>query len=277
MRELDSLPYNQVSMKAAHNSYQRDEEFIDQLTWHPNKPYNGGCRALELDISQSKDGKQWSVGHKSSYDGHYRQLSQFLSELSVYSRNNPGHDVVTLHLDLKHVECDFPDKLDTYIRGHLDVDLATKVYTPGALMQDAATLSQGAEKYGWPSLSDLKSHFIICLSGDKEAKETYARTNPKSRLCFADKDMKQDEDPRDEDRVFFNYHLFSDDKNKWQPVFRRAASRKNVIIRGYVLNGKDLWNAALDSGCNLLATDKISNHDWAKVGDTPFVKRKSLL
>ncbi len=64
----DQLRYSEVSMKGAHNSYQRDETIIEQLHWNPAKPYQAGCRALELDIAQSSTGNQWSVGHKSSYD-----------------------------------------------------------------------------------------------------------------------------------------------------------------------------------------------------------------
>jgi hypothetical protein len=273
----DQLRYSEVSMKGAHNSYQRDETIIEQLQWNPARPYEAGCRALELDISQSSTGNQWSVGHKSSYDPHYRQLSQFLSELRAYSRANPGHDPVTLYLDLKHVAgSGFPDQLDQYIRAHLDVGTGTTVYTPGELMGSAASLPEGARRNGWPTLGALRNRFLIVLTGDGDAKALYARTSPRARLCFADKDMGADKKPESTDRVFFNYHLYSSDKGKWCPVFRAAAGRPDAVIRGYVLNGEGLWNDALACGCHVLATDKIKGHSWAKVGNEPFVRLKPL-
>src|SRR5215471_3022247 len=95
-----SLRYNDVSMKGAHNSYQRDETLIEQIKWNASNPAEAGCRAVELDISQSDNGLEWSVGHDSSYHTDYRQLSQFLAELRAWGVNTPGHDPITVHLDL---------------------------------------------------------------------------------------------------------------------------------------------------------------------------------
>lgn len=272
MSDPYSLPYSNVSMKAAHNSYQRDETLIEQITWHPTKPSDAGCRCIELDVSQSKTGNQWSVGHLGGYKSNDRQLSQFLAELRAWDRANLGHDVITLYLDLKSVQSAFPDQLDQYIRQYLD----SPMYSPGELMRDAPTLSAGALKYGWPTLSALRGRFIVVLTGDKDAKEKYSDTDPHRRLCFADKDRKADEAPDSQTRVFFNYHLYSSDKDKWSKVFRASAGKPNAVIRGYVLNGDDLWNNALKAGCHILATDKVSGHSWAKVGELPFTELKPL-
>jgi hypothetical protein len=272
------LRYNEVSQKAAHNSYQRDEILVDQIAWLPALPYQGGCRALELDISQAGSGNAWSVGHKDGYEKNYRQLSQFLNELSVWSRNNRMHDVITVHLDLKHVEADFVQKLDDYIRDHLHIGIVTTVYRPGELMGREATLPAGAQKNGWPTLEQLRGKFIFCVTGNGQAKDRYARTDPKARLCFADVDVSDSDrnDPQSDVCVFFNYNLFSANIGKWGPVFRRLAGSRKIIIRGYVLNGDNLWKAALENGCHLLATDKIRNYTWAAVGHNPFVKLKPL-
>jgi hypothetical protein len=261
-------------MKAAHNSYQRDEILTDQIAWSSAQPYQGGCRALELDISQARSGNAWSVGHKEEYDRNYRQLSQFLNELSVWSRNNCLHDVITIHLDLKHVEADFVQKLDDYIRAHFHVGIVTTIYQPGELMGSEATLPAGAGKNGWPTLDQLRGRFIFCVTGNGQAKDRYSRTDPRNRLCFADKDISDSDrnDPWSDVCVFFSYNLFTANISKWGPVFRRLAGSRKIIIRGYVLNGDGLWKAALENGCNLLATDKIRNHNWAAVGRTPFVK-----
>jgi Phosphoinositide phospholipase C, Ca2+-dependent len=276
MPDYDALPYCDVSFKCAHNSYQRDETIIEQIQWDPARPWEAGCRGVELDISQSSAGNDWSVGHKKSYDRNYRQLSQFLNELRVWSEKTPGHDVITLHLDLKHVTPGFPPRLDEYVADYLGVGKMTALYTPGELMGTSPTLSAGAQANGWPTLGALRGKFLVCVTGDRTAKATYAAMEPKARLCFADKDCGQDEEPRADDRVFFNYHLFSAKWKTWAPIFREAAGKPNVVIRGWELNGETLWNRALDAGCHLLATNKVKRHTWAKVGDAPFVKLKPL-
>jgi hypothetical protein len=271
------LPYNEVSFKAAHNSEERDESIIEQIEFHPEDPSNAGCRALELDMAQSNDGLQWSVSHSSTYDPSYPQLSQYLRQLREYGEQNPGHDPIAMYLDLKRVTTEqFPAQLDQYIRDYLGGDAGTPIYPPRLLMRDAQTLAEGARRYGWPTVGELRGLFIFCLTGSRDAKARYAVTDPADRLCFADKDEDPSADPSSDDRVFFNYHLYSSDFDKWCPVFMRAAPRRDAIIRAFVLNGETLWNNALTCGCHVLATDKIKGHSWAKVGDAPFVKLKPL-
>lgn len=274
--ELDSnkLRYNEISTKASHNSYQRDETIIKQLTWNWQNNYNCGCGALELDISQSDDGLNWSVGHKDSYDKDYRQLSGFLSDLTAWSNNNPRHDVITLHLDLKHTAtANFPDKLDAYVKERLLVG----IYTPGELMGTQETLSKGALVNGWPTLRELKGKFIVCVTGNEKDKGTYARTGARQRLCFADKDTDVDETPSDDNRVFFNFHIYHSNRSKWMATFKACADKPNVIVRAYEADSEDNWNDCIDSGCNLIATNKISNHRWAKVGAQRFAKLAPLV
>lgn len=274
MPDVYSLPYNQVSMKGSHNSYQRDEPFIEQILFDSKKPYNSGCQAVELDIAQSdREGEnEWSVGHAVVYVKAYRQLSLFLGELKKYHTDTPRHDVVTLYLDIKGAQDDFIQKLDAYILRFLD----SPMYTPGELMGKESNLSMGAKKNGWPTLTQLKGKFIVVLTGEEEYKSRYAKTEPKKRLCFADKDFDADQKPVSQTRVFFNYHLYSSEKNKWCPVFREAAGRANAIIRGYELDGKQLWNDALDCGCHILATNQIRGSEWARVGSQPFTQLKPL-
>lgn len=271
---MNNLRYNQVSMKASHNSYQRDETITEQISWNSEKNYNCGCGELELDISQSDDGLSWSVGHVPGYHKYYRQLSSFLSDLMVWSNNNPGHDVITLYLDLKHTATDdFPDQLDQYIMERFLVDM----FSPGTLMTNAATLSQGVlDNGGMPYLEELKGKFIICLTGNSGDKEKYATTSPKERLCFADKDTDCDQMPSDDHCVFFNFHIYHSKRDDWMEIFKKCVLLSNVIIRAYIANSEDNWDDCLSSGCNLIATDKISNYQWAEVGDTRFVKRAGL-
>lgn len=273
MADVNTLPYNQVSFKASHNSYDRDETLAEQLHWDPDKPWQGGCRGLELDINQSDEGNYWSVGHVGGYSDSERQLSQFLAELSVWSRDNPGHDVVTLYLDLKEVHEGFAADLDSYVLDYLTVPL----YRPVELMGSQSNLENGARYNGWPTLNDLRGKFIVVLSGDSGAKDAYAHDNPRERVCFADKDFDQDEAPESQSRVFFNYHLYERDDDEWGPVFTAQAPRRESIMRGYVINEGDFWGEVLAAGANLLSTDRVRGHEWAKVSDSsPFIQLEPL-
>lgn len=269
----NTLRYNEISMKASHNSYQRDETITEQITWNPEQNYNCGCGELELDISQSSDGKSWSVDHVGVYSKDLRQLSSYLVDLTAWSEENTGHDVITLYLDLKHTATDnFPDQLDEYILTYLQTD----IYKPCDLMGNAPTLRQGAIDNGWPMLEELKGKFLVCLTGDSNDKQKYAETDARTRLCFADKDTPVDEIPEDENRVFFNFHIYHSERDKWMKTFDACKNRKDAIIRAYVANSEDNWNDCLNSSCHLIATDKISNYTWAEVGDSRFVKLKGL-
>lgn len=273
MTDVRDLPYNQVSFKASHNSYDRDETLVEQLAWDSIQPWQGGCRGLELDINESGEGHQWSVGHVGGYSSNERQLSQFLAELSAWSRANYGHDVVTLYLDLKEVHEGFQYALDSYILSYL----TQPIYRPVELMGSYDTLEKGAEGNGWPTLNALKGKFIVVLSGDADAKEAYAHDNPRARLCFADKNFGEDEAPHSQSRVFFNYDLSERNYDEWGPVFTAQATRSQTIMRGYVINEGDFWGDALASGANLLTTDRVKGHDWAKVSSSaPFVELAPL-
>jgi hypothetical protein len=274
MSDVYTLPYNQVSFKASHNSYDRDETLVQQLAWDPNQPWQGGCRGLELDINQSEDGNYWSVGHVGGYSSKERQLSQFLNELRVWSQDGPDHDVVTLYLDLKEVHEGFADDLDQYVSQYL----GRPIYRPGELMGAQSSVPNGARAYGWPTLNQLRGKFIVVLSGDSDAKAAYSNEDPRERLCFADKDRDADESPESNTRVFFNYHLYESDHDEWGPVFRAQATNPASICRGYVINEGDFWDNALAAGCNIPSTDKVRNHDWAMVSrSAPFTQLKPLV
>lgn len=273
MSDVYSLPYNQVSFKASHNSYDRNEPLVQQLRWNPSQPWQCGCRGLELDISQSSTGNNWSVSHDPGYSSRDTQLYTCLQQLAEWARQDSSHDVVTLYLDLKEVQPGFEDGLDQYVSQYL----ASPVYRPADLMGGQATVPDGARVNGWPTLSALAGKFIIVLSGDDDAKAAYAKDNPRARLCFADRSCDPDEVPDSDDRVFFNYHLYSADTPEWSAVFRGQATNPASICRGWVLNGGDLWNSALNAGCNVLATDKVSDNQWAMVSSrAPFLRLEPL-
>jgi alkylated DNA repair dioxygenase AlkB len=51
----------------------------------------------------------------------------------------------------------------------------------------------------------------------------------------------------------------------------KAQAAGGFATRAYTLNSESSWDAALRAAINILTTDKVSNHSWAKVGDAPIV------
>lgn len=273
-----SLRYNEISMKASHNSYDKGGlSLTAQLEWESNAPYNRGCGALELDVSEEPTKNMWSVSHSPFYsEDKEKQLSAYLAQLSKWSAENPKHDAITLHVDLKSViSGEFYKNLDAYIKMHLEAP----IFSPRELFGSENTLNDGAKNNGWPTTENLKGKFIICLTGNSGKKELYAKTSPKERLCFADKDKGKNETPNKDDfnHLFFNYHIYNIDRSTWMATFKKiSAEQPHVIIRTYISNSESNWNSSLNSGVNLIATDEITGRGWSKVGDSRFVKRRTL-
>ena len=122
-----SAPYNKVVFKASHNSYVREEQPITtQIPFDTEEPHQCGCRGLELDIRPNDDVSAWSVGHGGGYEAdEEKQLTHYLKILGDWSKENPDHDIITVHLDLKGVPADidaFPAAFDAYMSDAMDRD-----------------------------------------------------------------------------------------------------------------------------------------------------------
>lgn len=273
-----SVGYDQLCLKAAHNSYQRDETLVEQITWNNDKRYNGGCRAVEFDITRHSDESHgtsedyFQVTHTKGGSG--PTLASYLSQLLAWHDGDTGHDPIMVYLDIKSEEGDvpvFPDELDAYLRTWFRTDL---IYAPNEILRgSSAPLLKVIQQKGWPLLGKLPGRFLFCLSGTEKWKKTYAKTDPTARLCFAD--FSGDSPipgmlPEvDEHRAVANCHLYSDQYDWWRHVVARLRAQR-LLVRGWVLNSDGLWDKAQGAGVNLLATDKVSNHEWAHVGTEPF-------
>lgn len=269
---MDVRPFQSVKFKASHNSYERDERPVtDQLAWSDRHPHQGGCRGLELDLRESPNLWVWSV-HHDEYQGRAdAQFSEYLRHLRTWSGFNPRHDVITITVDLKAPTRDrrqFPRYLDATIEEYLGRD---RLFTPAELIGSAPSLVAGAMATGWPNLDELRGRFILVLSGDEPTKATYASSSHQ-RLCFADRRLGAN-DPLPSvttgDRVFFNLNATED--WAWTDRLRWFARQPGFVTRAYVANSADLWDHLLAADVNILSTDKVRNHPWARVGDRPFV------
>jgi hypothetical protein len=271
------LRYNEVSMKASHNTYQVEEPLVQlsgdgsSCSCHVIEQYR--CRSIEIDVNQSPDGTQWSVEHGGSdYQLHDRQLSQFLNELRVWSQLNSGHDVITLLLCIKGVAdpINFPEQLDSYVTRFMGIGNGTnspKIFTPAMLMADNTNnIADGARTNGWPTLAALAGTFVVMLSGGNNDLATYA-ASPGQRLGFADigfdQDGRNDTTPptAQPNQVFVNYNLFTDDALVWTQNFAAVANDAATLLRGYQLDTPELFQKALAAGVNLLATGNLSQNN----------------
>lgn len=277
----ESLDYDQLCLKASHNSYQRDEPLLDQIAWDDVEHYNCGCRSLELDIVRHSDDSggtsetYFQVTHEQGGNG--PTLASYLADLLDWHDKDSAHDPILVALDIKSEEGSasaFVDEIDAYLTAWFRAEL---IFAPGAILgHSTEPLLQAIQQKGWPPLGDIKGRFLFCLSGNEDWKKLYAKTDPALRLCFADQviayapfDPIPDADDTDDHRPVVNLHLYSDQYGWWKSLVAQLRAR-HFLVRGWVLNSGDLWDKAQGAGVNLLATDKISGHDWACVGSEPF-------
>jgi len=269
---MDGRPFHLVKFKASHNSFERDERPVtEQLLWNGRQPHEAGCRGLELDLRESPNLWLWSVDHDEYLGRADAQLTEYLRHLRTWSGFNPGHDVITITVDVKaptRNRRQFPRYLDATIEEFLGRE---RVFTPADLMGSAPSLVAGAMATGWPTLEELRGRFVLVLSGDEPTKASYARSG-RGRLCFADQRLGAG-DPLPSltggDRVFFN--LNATETWAWTERLQWFARQRGFITRAYVANSADLWDRLLAADVNILSTDKVRNHPWARVGDQPFV------
>lgn len=275
----DSWRYGQVSFKASHNSYDRDEMPItDQLTWSAQHPHQAGCRGLEVDIVEAPNLWLWSVQHGGGDQGAAdMQFVEYLRHLRHWSEFHPNHDVITITVDLKSKSKDsrqFPRYFDLVVNECLG---AERLYTPRQLLGSHSNLVAAAMSDGWPTLSELRGKFILCLSGEDEVtKRGYARG--RRRLSFVDQRFRsRDAYPSTTvgDRVFFNFD--TSESWAWDRRLRWFATQRGLITRAYVLNEENVWNKVRAAEANILATDKVRNQSWAKIGSQPFRNHRSAL
>jgi hypothetical protein len=273
----ENLCYDQLAFKASHNSYERDESVLQQLHWSVVDSFNGGCRGLEFDINRFSDesngttASYFQVNHDQHGEGPF--LATYLQDLLSFHESDPDHDPIFVSLDIKSEDGSvtvFPDEIDNYLTAFFDKFL---ICTPAQVMPDESLdLVANLQETGWPLLSDLRGKFIFCLSGTEEWKSTYAVTDPRQRLCFADFGVDDDDTETPVTggpRAVANLHLSSDDYSRWKQLVPSLRAQR-LLVRAYVLNSDGIWDKAQGAGVNVLSTDKVSDYEWAMVGTEPF-------
>lgn len=282
MATAASPRWNACRFKASHNSYERDEDLHQQLRFDPAKPWQGGCRGLELDIWRHSDASHgtnlgyFTVAHSSPGDV---PLANYLGHLLSFHANEPDHDPVLVTLDIKSSQgsaAAFPGEIDAYLGEWFD---RTLVYRPADLRGRSrrGTLIDVVRASGWPTIDALRGRFVFVLSGTETWKRRYAETTTNAMLCFADADVDDDQ-PYEAlaatlptNRVFLNMHLFSADFAVWKQSVPKLRA-DGYVVRGYVLDASAIWSKAIAAGLNALATDMVRGRTWAHVGGAAFTQ-----
>jgi len=290
---LNQATYGDIQFKASHNAYERKEDLAQQLTFKPEIPSNCGCLSVELDIwRRSSDYKQYEfidegffrVFHTSPHviPPLGKSLKFYLSELQIFNRQNPEHHPILVVLDVKSTNggyADFHHQIDTYLKCHFGESLLMK---PKDVVQADYPYENSLCTYikteGWPSIEAMRGKFIFCLSGNKDWKSRYSKEQLlDNRYCFSDMDLPDNDPtltpPSDGNIVFFNFHIFQSNKAIWKKIVPKFAEQ-NLITRAYEVNSESNWIACLEAKFNALATNKISNHSWAKVSDQSIYQIK---
>jgi len=301
-----TVRYNEVQWKAAHNSVERSETIFEQIEF-----MDGNCGAIELDFIidpksvnvlgtegehakmseeeiEKYNGWRFSVQHHLRYRENAAIMTDVFSGLKKWSIEHPDHTVLTVHLDMKqaHVgtDTDFVKQIDEAVVWGLGRD---RLFTPGDLMKDACNLVEGAKKYGWPTLQELKNKFIIVITGAdampgglsshvRKRRQIYASTEPQNRMCFVDIDQRAcshhaglNNDDFDNpyykdqtDRVFLNIQLGNHD---WEKLGKETYKSGWMISRLWKANNERDWIAARKAKIHLIATNQIRNHPWASI------------
>lgn len=261
----ENTPFNYLAFKASHNSYDQGADLETQLSFDPADPSRDGCRGLELDLVQVGKGADWEVRHSPGWrpplgdprrqEDPTRSLAEWLADLRRWAAARPGHDPVVVILDLKTVDfriASLPADFDAYLRaaGFSEDNL----FTPAHLV---------LMDWHWPTLGEMRDHFVLVLSGAGEIKSNYARSqNP---LCFADRYIGRNTtkcpDFTKDTRVFVNI----DANGRFETTLNWCCRSPAMFVRVYYVNAERDWRAVRKAGANMLATDFLLGANWARI------------
>ncbi|WP_257447378.1 Ca2+-dependent phosphoinositide-specific phospholipase C [Archangium lipolyticum] len=266
--------YNEVRQKSSHNSYQRHEALLDQLVYHR-------VRSLEFDIHNGKSNwskvtGNWFVYHADVVDPGTtcHRLSDCLDELRAFHLANPGHEVVTVWVDLKDgfESGRMPQDLDNRITAHLPASWLFKpsdvmAACPGATSLQAAVT--GA--CGWPSTTALRGRFIIALTGGDVSSSTsklntYVSngSTATSRVAFVAPDLSSTS------AIGTRSHAVVFNIQNGNSSLASSVHQAGFVSRVWGVNDSASWSRAVLAMANHIATDKVSYHQdgWAVTHNT---------
>eukprot|EP01118_Nematostelium_gracile_P010035 TRINITY_DN3418_c0_g1_i1.p1 TRINITY_DN3418_c0_g1~~TRINITY_DN3418_c0_g1_i1.p1 ORF type:complete len:306 (+),score=80.69 TRINITY_DN3418_c0_g1_i1:96-1013(+) len=274
-REHFQSSFHHIQFKVSHNSQQRGEAIIMQLE-------EGGCQGLEFDLvidPNSLQDERWRfhAQHDEYYTGRSPLLNQFLKEIRSWSIANPDHIALTVVLDMKDGatigdDDRFVQELDSLLREEIGRDM---IFTPNDLRGSHDHLVASV-KNGWPPLWTLRGKLIFIISGSDRSlrvrrRRNYYAMSGNDRLAFVDLDQRVlssiEDLEKQQHRVFINLQF---GLKGWKEMALKA-KEMGMITRVWKANHEDHWHLCVGSLINMIATDRITDSHWAKMGNDRFI------
>lgn len=258
--------YNEVRQKSAHNSFQKMESVLDQMVYHR-------IRSLEFDFHNSKATRSslkgdWYVYHINVVDANTScdRLSDCLKLLRAFHDATPGHEPVTVWLDIK---TDWrsgqnPAELDALLNARIGRD---NIYAPRELSDGCAGQSQLRSVVrdaacGWPLLEDLRGKFLFVLTGSDSRLYAYSGSDATadSRSAFIAPGLSSAAQVGVRSYVVF-YNMSDSNRHLGDDV-----QSAHFVGRAYYINDSGKWSDAVRYRVNHIATDKVNYHQdsWAR-------------
>jgi len=195
--EEDTVLYNNKYSVACHNCYEKkySSSLEEALSY---------TSTIELDIWDSRyfigkkkcSGADWYVKHSLFQKGNNNcvggSLRACLSEIEIWTRKNPAHDVITIYIDKKEGwgssrSSRRPEDLDNLIAS---IFPAEKIYSPKQVLAENQSLRNSVNSCNWPSTFELKGKVIFVITDATMIKRKnkllnkYLNTQKSQSLCF---------------------------------------------------------------------------------------------
>lgn len=160
----DTVKYNNAYWSRPHNTFENSKfsSLGDAL--------NQGYRAIELDVFPKPGYETIYVSHsytspKNNKCSGNKEFVDCLRDIKNWSDNNPGHDVISLQLDMKDfiISPMWNDRAHRLMVANIESVLGSKLYRPKDLQTYTgySNLRTGVKNMGWPELNQLRGNIIV--------------------------------------------------------------------------------------------------------------------
>jgi len=276
---LEGIPLNRLRYIATHNSYHRQPDPVRlffmglvepaepaKLSYtHPSllEQLAAGIRSFEWDIRVAQG--RFILSHVPLVDnlGPHPDMALTLTQMALWSRQNPGHAPLIIILELKEDWMVLNPLLETFTAENLAAletlaseTLGDLLFTPDDFRGDRKTMAEARSRRGWPEASALQGRFLLVIHTDERLDPLYSRGDAalSGRAFFTSSPSGALRD----DAVF----IIHNDPER--------AVIAPLVEAGYMVRTRadaDLrWSpsqreASLDSGAQILSTDFPPGHE----------------
>ena len=249
--------------------------FVAPLGQELIKNQNGIPQGFDKEETLKKPGLKVFHIQEIDFRSHCLLFTEGLKELKIWSKSHPEHLPIIITINAKDKIIDIPDfrhplpfnaealnVIDKEIRAVLD---ESQLITPDLVRENSATLEEAILTKGWPTLEESKGKFLFVLDEGGEKQEAYIENHPslQNRVMFTNSSVGNPEAA---------FLIINDPiKNKEQI--------KNFVKQGYLVrtradagtwearkNDYNRWQAALESGAQLISTDYYIKDTILKTG-----------